>query len=670
MPLLRDSETGFAANRRGASECKPLLDAATKELYRKNAFRITGLPVDASSREVAKHADKLKLMEELGQAASVHTGAFALKPTLDEIREAIQRLKDPERRIIDELFWFWPQRTDDSRSDAALEALAKGDINTAYGMWNSQESDPAGWVVAMHNIAVMWHVCALDWENYRVAATVDEERHKKIEGYWRGCFARWEKLAVDDRFWSRLTARVRQLDDPRLTTGFVRRMRASLPEALDKINAELALQCAETGKLDLARLHLQFMRETNHGLADVEKIAELVLTPAKTRLKEQIRTAKLRADKNPGDAARAAKDLLEQARDCLALFDLFFGKENDVRNDLFDEVATVCNQLPITYHKATGDDTTCLEILKAVLPVATSIQLREQIQKNIGILSGNIRSKELDSIYTLLKAIQEGNETPKVKLKRFEVEAAPTIAKAANVSGVSESFGPLAGDSEGTAELFDSAASILRGISVDAWNTHRDRVTAITAIELALNYARDGELRSRLTNDRATLRQMAAATGQTVTTAVPSIASDRSKLVGWAVVIGIILVVVVLSNWDSGKTNSTTTPSYSPTYSAPSSSRGDTYRVPSYISSELDRDRQAIETQRALADSLASEVDRLGRELDTERLYLDRTSQYAVDLFNEKVQRYNSKLEQSRAQTRLVNQMVDEYNTKLTRYGR
>src|SRR6185369_4458068 len=35
-------------------ECKPLINAATKNLYRNNAFRITGLPIDANNREIVK----------------------------------------------------------------------------------------------------------------------------------------------------------------------------------------------------------------------------------------------------------------------------------------------------------------------------------------------------------------------------------------------------------------------------------------------------------------------------------------------------------------------------------------------------------------------------------------------------------------------------------------
>src|SRR5207248_6714202 len=106
-------------------------------------------------------------------------------------------------------------------------------------------------------------------------------------------------IRSNDCVWEKVTARIRQRNEPNLPTGFARRMRTTLPEALVKINAELALAFAESGKIELARLHIQFMRKINQGLDNVEKTADLVLTPARNRLKEQIRRAKQLAQQNP-----------------------------------------------------------------------------------------------------------------------------------------------------------------------------------------------------------------------------------------------------------------------------------------------------------------------------------------------------------------------------------
>jgi len=431
----RDSQRKQSKREKG-EECKPLLDAATKDLFRKNAFRITGLPVDTTPRQISKHERDVMVLVDVGQDPHSESAAFPMTPppNQQDFRDAFQKLKDPEKRMVDEFFWFWPEEFGDSRSDPAIQALARGDSKTAMEIWVARESGKAESgeafsITATHNLALVYHVCALDWENYAVKNELAAERRQKISDYWKGAFSRWERLATDESFWEKVTARIRQLNEPNLPTGFARRMCATLPDALDKINAELAVAFAESGKLELARLHIQFMRETHQGLDNVEKTAELVLMPAKNRLKEQIKRARDRADNNPHDAANAVRELLEQARSALALFELFFDKKSELRNELFDEIARSCNQLLVACQKATGNDKACFEILESILAFATSVELRRDIEKNIDTLRGNVALKELDPIYALLKKIQESKHPPSVRLGTIKFEVVPLVSE-------------------------------------------------------------------------------------------------------------------------------------------------------------------------------------------------------------------------------------------------
>ena len=673
MSATQDNSLTDGPGRSGSGKCKALLTAATPEMFRANAFRITGLPVDATTREITKHADKLRMMEELGQGKSAHTGAFSLTPppSIDQIRDAIQCLRDPERRLLDEFFWFWPDDFGSSAQDPAIQALAGGDRETALEIWTLKETSPTAGLTAMHNVAILWQLVALEWEEYAGKEQIDDARKSKIEGYWRNSFKRWELLAVDDIFWESVSARVKQLDDPRLTTGFVRRMRATLPQALDKINAELALRYAENGRMDMAQVHVQFMRETNSGLDDVEKVAELVLAPVATRLKQQIQRAKEHAAKHPTEAVKTGRELLDHARCALPLFELFFGKESEARNELSDEVAVLCNQLPIDYHKATGDDKGCIKLLRAVLPFATSIDLRRQIEKNIATLTGNLTFKKLEPVYALLKVLQDSNTAPSVRFNRFKSEAVPAISKASSaISG-----------SEEHSDLVNAAAIVLRTISLSAWNDHQDITTAVAANEMATKYACDAEIRQRLTADKITLLGMAAQraawAGQ----------QKSSSGTGCLVVLGIIGFFVLIGSFGSKKSSlssSSTSPVAAPRYTAPASTysapastysapstltarptysaavsinTGDkgTSRVPQSNTAELDRDRQPVEAAQARVAQYSSQIESLASEIERDQASLNRNSQFAMDDFNRKVNRYNSMLEQGRAQDRAVN---------------
>lgn len=720
---------------RGSAECKPLIDAANKNLFRNNAFRITGLSIDATTREINKHADTLKLMEEFGQGESIHTSAFALKPppTLDQIRGAIEKLKDPEKRLVDEFFWFWPLDFGQSQSDPTLQAIASGDLNSALETWTSLEERHASSVVATHNLALAYHLAALDWETWAFNGQTDEKRQKKIAVYWREAFRRWNSLAADDRIWDRVVARVREIDDPRLTAGFARRMRSSLPQALGKINAELALAFAESGKIELARIHIQFMRNTLQGLENAEKAAEMVLAPAKARLRVLIDNAKNSVMTDPATGGQVTRDLIEGARPTLFLFELFFDHNEHGQKDVFDEVASACVNGLVSYQRETGNDETFVELLRMSLPLAVSAEVKQRIENNITIGKKNLQGSKLDHLF---ESINESNETPATKLSRFQGEVIPVILTVTGASGYALDAGYLSTGTEDYSVLFDRAAVVLRNISISAWNEHKDIATAVTAIRLALQHACDKELVQRLQQDRESLqriqgerfsRENSSGTNPPTYSASTPSAPVENKLVtrGWIAffVVFVLFIIWFFStnpNKEPGTTGAFTGTQYQypsppssppvsrPIYNAPSSSGSTpsyghapvfsppqspvptylpdpytqvpssyssetasarTFRVPHRYNAELNSDAQAIERERVLGNVLKAELERLKREIESERLSLDRTSQYAIDAYNAKVELYNAKLQERRNQLQRFNQMVDNYNNKLRQYG-
>ena len=691
MSTTGQSEAAQASRKRGSSACLPLIDAATKDLFRKNAFRITGLPVDATPREEARHTDKIKQLAGVGKDPHTQDAAFPIKPPpgLDAIREAIQNLKDPEKRLVDEFFWFWPEVFGQGQSDPAIQALSKGDSKTAIEIWSAKEKSTTDGSVAAHNLALVYHIIALDWENYSVKNEVEVERRQKISNYWKDAFNRWERLSTDERFWEKVTARIRQLNEPNLQPGFARRMRATLPEALGKINAELAVVFAQLGKIEIARFHLRLMRETHQGQDNVEKIAELVLTPARNRLKEQIQRAKQSAQQNPADAHEAARILIEHAHPLLEVFDLFFGEQAHFQKEIFDDVANTAVNCLVAYQRKTGDNEQFVKLLERALPLAESIEVRQRIEENIGIGKGNL----IGSIHTLLKSIQDSKESPSARLARFKRDVVGAITKVAGISGFSQNYGYLSATTEEFKELFDNAAIVLRGISLDAWNNHQDRQTAVAANELAILHATSPELKQRLAEDKSTLQQQSThhldGSGWQRTNAKEKSSSVNPGMV-FLVIVGILVVWGVIGSCNStnDSPHSTTYDSHTPsapayTPPAPSApaytpppasdggnSGGNVYRVPSDVSSALDREKAGIEADRAVLKQLDDQLDSLGRKIESDRIYLDKTSQDDVDAFNAKVDRYNTLSQQDKAATAAFNVRVDNYNAKLRQYGR
>ena len=474
------------------NDCQPLIEAATLELYQKNIFRITGLPVDATPKEVARQAQKLQMMEEMGDGIAA-SAAFHLAPppTTQQIREALSRMKEPEHRLVDEFFWYWPEEFGDSKNDAAIQALLTGDGQKAVDIWVNRENE-GGSPVAKHNLAVMFHMYAVDWTNHHVAYDIDSGRDEKIKAYWRDAFDRWEQIADADDLWEIMKVRVRSLDDDALTIGYVRRMRRLLPQAFDRVNAEAALKFAEQGQMDWAKFHVDFMRQTNAGLDDVDSTAELVLGPTKKRVEQRLRAAKDQAEASPGSGPQIAAELMDQCGPLMGIFDLFHGADSHQRSDLFDEVAMTVANIIVSYQTSTNDNKTFVDLLNKALSFATGTRIRERLIKNISIGENNLIGEQLQPFFAAMEAITSASITPAQKLQRLKATILPQLPVLAQRLGTR---------SQGYRQLLDSVAIALRSVSIDAHNSHNDFKTARDAISISLKLAVDTELKKRITDD-------------------------------------------------------------------------------------------------------------------------------------------------------------------------
>ncbi len=468
----------------------PLIRAAGLEIYRRNVFRITGLPVDATARQITKRAEQLKLAGELGHAEDGEHNALSMRPipNADQIQEALQRIKEPELRVIDEYFWYWPMHEEGSAKDPAIQALQNGQIHEALRMWYEKENDSTCGAIASHNIAVFDHMVALDWTLAQLADPTDADATSRAMRYWAQSMERWERVAIDGSAWDWLKDRIRAINDPRLTTGFARRMEMGLPEAMDKINAEAALRFAEIGDIDAARMHIRIMNQSHQGLDDVEATSEMVLMPLRRRVEQRIAHAKKAATADGKSAVAIAQGLLNECIPMMPLFELFHG-ESHHKTELFDEVAETANQLGVIYQKATNRNEGLIELLSHAMTCASDEGLKSRIRENIRLIEGNLNFEKLLPVLEAIKDLVDSKASPSERLEKMEQRIIPMAT-------------PFAKERIGDNTLADLVASTLRNISIDAFNDSEDIATAQKAICLAGDHARDKQLQQQIAKDR------------------------------------------------------------------------------------------------------------------------------------------------------------------------
>ncbi len=379
----------------GGERLDVLLEAAKPDLYRLNAFRITELPVDASTRDISRRQQMVEMAREAGLPIPPGPGrALPMDDasTPEVLAQAMQRLRDPERRLVDEFFWFWPHQLGQSGNDEALAALTRGDTDAASRIWAQQERTHSEANVSMHNLALLAHATALDLEQADSQARPTPAAAKQRALWWQRAFERWRILLDHEGFWSRLDTRIRDLDDQRLTTGTARRLRATLPLALLSISAQLAVQAAESGATAEAERHLRIMQESGFERSAIDDALQRTIQPVRQRVRALCQNAEAEANADPEHADAVVRRLLDQTKALLNVLDCLLPAEHPTRQTMHDEVALTALHCQITYGNKTENWKVSLDLLQCTLPVAVGKAVCERLEENIRIVQGNQQS--------------------------------------------------------------------------------------------------------------------------------------------------------------------------------------------------------------------------------------------------------------------------------------
>ncbi len=320
-------------------------------------------------------------------------GYLPLDPPSDEdaTRDAMSRLNDPEARLLDELFWFWPRQLGNHEDDG-LKLLLKRRLNDAMDHWLEQERQSSAGRSSTHNLAVLYHAVALDLEHKSQGTKLTAKEAKIRDVCWHRAHKRWYRLLDDEVFWSRLTERIRDLDDPRLTTGLAWRIRDSLPDALLRVDAQLAVRAAERGAARSAQRHVKIMRNVGYDSARIDKALRNSLSQIRQRIKMICGSAEAKAEADHDHANQAAKEVLSATGPLLAVIDAVLPESDFMRQGAHDEAAQCALRCQVMYGNKTENWKESLELLKAILPLALGEAMRSRIQENIDIVTNNLKA--------------------------------------------------------------------------------------------------------------------------------------------------------------------------------------------------------------------------------------------------------------------------------------
>ncbi len=464
-----------------------MLEMSVPEIFQKNPFRILGLSVLAGARDVAKRVDALKLAEEFGAGAPEWSFAPKQALTVEQIRTAAQELKEPASRLVQELFWFWPENfPEDSSGDLALGHLERGETEQAVGLWHQAAN--GGQLVALHNMAVYYHLQALEMEQQESPA------EDKLVQFWFKALRFWGKIGGDEALWTQLRNRVKAMADARVTDEFVTQLQSKLTEALAKICAMLALKHAQEGRANRATLHAALVTHIHGDTLGARRALEEHAGPTARRIEARSLEAEKRIAQEPANGQVEAVALLRHCDGELHLIELLCGRAADFYVEVSHGLVDTALDCVVGYQRETFDDFGCLPVLLRLLDMEASPELKARV------------TQTFEAVYK--NALSGGSRPPMALIgaeKEPELDHARTFQLIVNeiVPGL-EKLGMGAASKQGYA---GQAAVLLKNLAIEAGLQRDDLELAERAFEAALALPVSDELRESLKSDQAQLER-------------------------------------------------------------------------------------------------------------------------------------------------------------------
>ncbi|WP_328439843.1 hypothetical protein OHA71_26990 [Streptomyces sp. NBC_00444] len=478
-------------------------DAMDRELYRRNAFRVSGLAVTATPRAVRRRVSEARAAEALGAERTGGPAAgearwLAPDPVPDHIavREALRRLEDPVRRVVDEFFWFWPLAKTDGTELARARKVWTRLAGPADA--SADPSAPSPRSIAVHNLAVLHHAEALEAKAFLGAGT--------LRTLWERAYLYWRLVLADDGCWRWLDERIRVLDDPRLRTVDGTAFREALPAVLFDLHAQVAVDAArQRGGEDAARQHVTLMRSLKAHDDAVDAALRRVTAPLAVAIRD--RTEALPGPgADPAALERAADSLLAETKTDVQVLRAVLGKKHAVVADVADEVAGAVNACAVACANSLSADVSTAHDpllnraaahLRSARGLAASGDVRTLVEKNLAVLLSN------DILLECKETVERGERSPGRAAER--------------ASGLLDTVEPrlrelreLRPHAPETDQVRDAVAAAACKLFTEYVNATHDRVTALVGYRRVLPLAVSEEGRSVIRRNIDTLERAAA----------------------------------------------------------------------------------------------------------------------------------------------------------------
>lgn len=355
--------------------------SAGRFLYRRNAFRVTGLNVSIPESEIRSLAQELRIRTRLSPEIEIDCGPLSdarkLRPLV--LEQYVSRLLSPESRLVDELFWFWPLDWSGRFPDPGLLAVSTGSLVDARSAWQEASLSSVSSLSVRHNLAVLDHLFSLE--------SSEIERDNTLR--------QWHSLCESEEIRRFLRERFGVISGGARSDDFVGQLLDALPSLLAKSYADRDKSIIEQGgSVDLKVTVSAF---TSAGFP--EKCVRDAYTEAAEPLKARIRLLAKQAEANlpeHGDVLlQAVESLILETVPLLKKLAQLLGPESTTYAEVSDRVALAGLSVIIRAADSSPAWDRLVYLLEHLGRIARGASVQSRINDNISIAVERSRQARL-----------------------------------------------------------------------------------------------------------------------------------------------------------------------------------------------------------------------------------------------------------------------------------
>jgi hypothetical protein len=189
-----------------------------------NAYHILGLDTSASEKELLKRSKEIinRIKIDDTPEYDLDLGMFEDFRTEDAVKEALQKLQAPKKRIREYFFWF---QISDSVDEQALGLIKHKDYLNAIRTWqNAAEGDGAKSYFYRKNLAIL----------YCMVLSVENDKQ-----YLQDSLTTWKSILDSDKFWSAFSKAYKLHDEQTASDEVISEFKKHVVSYLSDIYTEL-----------------------------------------------------------------------------------------------------------------------------------------------------------------------------------------------------------------------------------------------------------------------------------------------------------------------------------------------------------------------------------------------------------------------------------------------